>query len=90
MAAMRTEIHIVKFKSHPTGKIRGCLRCNEEVNNTEHVTYYCPFARFIWNIVRYLMRITVGNKKRIDEKATMINYNTHEKNMNNKKNRIIL
>ena len=32
IAAMRTEIHIVKFKSHPTGKIRGCLRCNDEVN----------------------------------------------------------
>ena len=73
MAAMRTESHIVKFKSHPTGKIRGCLGCNGEANNTEHVLYHCPLARFIWDIVRDLMRIMIGTYKSIDVRATMIN-----------------
>ena len=57
------------------------------VNNTKHVTYHCPLARFIWGIVRDLMRIMIGTKRRIDEKAAMINYYTLEKNMNKKKNR---
>ena len=79
MAVMWTEIHIVYFKLHPTGKIRGCLRCNEEANNTDHVIYHCSLARFIWDIVRDLMRIMIGTEKRIDEKATLINYYTLEK-----------
>ena len=84
---MRTDIHIVKLKSHSTGKTRGCLGCNEEVNNTEHVTYHCPLARFVWDIVRDLMRIMICTERRIDEKAAMINYNILEKNINDKKNR---
>ena len=52
MAAMRTVVYIVKFKSHPTGKIRNCLKFNEEENNSVHVLYYCPIAIFVWNIIR--------------------------------------
>ena len=73
LAAMRIETHIVKSKSHPTGMIRGCFRCNEKVNNTEHVLYHCPIARFIWDIVRDLMRIMIGTKIRIDVKGALIN-----------------
>ena len=69
---MRTETHIVKFKSHPTGKIRGFLRCNEEANNTEHVLYHCPLANFIWDIVRDLMRIMIRTNKRIGVRAALI------------------
>lgn len=44
MTAMRTEVHIVKYKSHPTGKIRNCLKFDEEVNDSVHVLYRCPKA----------------------------------------------
>ena len=36
LAAMRTEVHIAKLKSHPTGKVRNCLKCDDELSNTEH------------------------------------------------------
>ena len=45
IAAMRTELHIVKFKTHPRGKVREFLKCSEHVNNTEHVLFHCPLAK---------------------------------------------
>ena len=36
IAAIRTKIHIVKFKSHPTGKIMNCFNFDEKVNNSVH------------------------------------------------------
>ena len=53
MAAMRTEVHIAKHKSHPHGKIRKCLKCDEEVNNTEHSLFHCPVVKFIWDLAGY-------------------------------------
>lgn len=45
MAAMRTEVQILKFKKHPTGKIKKCLKCDEEVNKKSS---YChkPLLRY--------------------------------------------
>ena len=47
MATMKSEVHLAKFKSYPTSKIKKCLRCDDKANNTEHVIYHCPLARFI-------------------------------------------
>ena len=51
MAAVRTDIHIVKFKSHLTGVIRNCLKCDDEINNTIHTFFHCQVATFILDLV---------------------------------------
>ena len=52
MAAIRTEIHTVKFKSHPTGTVRYCLKCDDKINNTLHMFFHCPVATFMWDLAR--------------------------------------
>ena len=47
MAAVKTEMHLVKFKSNPTREIRNCLKCDDEINNTIHTFFYCPIATFM-------------------------------------------
>ena len=36
LAAIRTEVYIAKLKSHQTGNVRNCLKCDDEVKNPEH------------------------------------------------------
>ena len=60
MAVLRTEIHIVRFKSYPTGAIRHCLKCDDEINNTLHNFYHCPVATFMWDIARDTIKILLG------------------------------
>ena len=57
MAALRTEIHIVRLKLYPTGAIRHCLKCDDEINNTLHNFYHCPVATFMWDIARDTIKI---------------------------------
>jgi len=83
LAAMRIETYIVKIKSHPTGKIRGCQRYNKEANNTEHLLYHCPLARFIGDIVRIMIR----TNKSIDVRAALIDCYYLEYDIENKRNR---
>ena len=71
LGAMRSECHIVKFKSHPTGVYRNCLRCGDEMNNTIHVLYHCPFAKVILNYFTIMIRIVTG----IDFKINILHSN---------------
>ena len=82
---MRIEVHIVKFKRHPIGKIRNCLECVEEVNNIEHVIYHCPVAKFVWDVTGDLIRIMTGVSINVNVRAALLNFYTIRKDMENKK-----
>merc|ERR1712240_756018 len=70
-----------------TGQIRGYLKCNEEVNNTEYVLFHCPSARFILDILSGLIIIILGTKLSIDVRASLINYYKIKRELDTKKNR---
>ena len=59
----------------------------EETNNTEHVAFHCPLAKFIWDIVKDIILITLGIKIYIDVKAALIKFWKINKENNNKRNR---
>ena len=60
LGSMRTECHIVIFKTHLSGIYRECLHCGDEVNNTILVLYHSPFAKVILNYFITLIRIYIG------------------------------
>ena len=60
MAAIRIEIHLVKFNSHPTGTVRYCLKCDEEIDNKLHTFFHCPVATFMWDIFRDIIKLLLG------------------------------
>ena len=64
LAAMRSETHIIKFKSHPTGEFRNCAICAESCNNTAHVLLHCPISLYVWEISADLIKIMTGIKLR--------------------------
>ena len=74
LGAMRSETHIVKFKSHPTGEFRKCAICAELCNNTAHILLYCPIASFIWDITIDLVHIITGIKLKVDNRLKLINF----------------
>ena len=87
MAAMRSELHIIKFKSHPTGELRSCAICAEEVNNTAHVLLHCPISLYIWDITGDLLKIITGIKLRIDPKLKLLNFT--EQLVHSKSNKLL-
>ena len=52
MATIRIELHLVKFKSHPTRIVGHCLKCDDEISNSLHIFLDCPLATFMWDIGR--------------------------------------
>ena len=74
LAAMRSETHIIKFKSHPTGEFRNCAICAELCNNTAHVLLHCPISLYIWEITGDLIKIMTGIKLRLDPKLKLLNF----------------
>ena len=74
LAAMRSEIHIVKFKMHPTGQYRECAICKEICNNTEHVLLHCPASHFVWSLAADIVIILTGIKVKLDPKLIMLNF----------------
>ena len=47
LADMRSETHIIKFKSHSTGEFRNCAICMDPCNNTAHILLHCPISLYI-------------------------------------------
>ena len=74
MVALRTKIPIVRFKSHPTGAIRHCLKCDDEINNKVHNFYHCPVATFMWEVARDTIKILIGVSIKFDIRAALINF----------------
>ena len=71
---MRSETHIVKFKTHPTGEYRECAICKEICNNTAHVLLHCPVSHFVWSLAADIVIILTGIKVKLDPKLIMLNF----------------
>merc|ERR1712112_95759 len=74
LAAMRSETHIIKFKSHPTGEFRNCAICMDPCNNNAHILLHCPISLYIWGIVADLIKILTGINIKIDPKLKLLNF----------------
>ena len=74
MATVRIELHLVKFKSHPTRIVGHCLKCDDEINNTLHNLYHCPVATFIWEETRDTIKILLGVSIKFNIRAVIINF----------------
>ena len=74
LAAMRSETHIIKFKSHPTGEFRNCAICAELCNNIAHVLLHCAISLYVWEISADLINIMTGIKLRQVPKLKLLNF----------------
>lgn len=74
LAAMRSETHVIKFKSHPTGEFRNCAIGAESCNNTAHILLHCPISLYVWEIVVDLIKILTGIKIKPDPKLKLLNF----------------
>ena len=74
LAAMRSETHIIRFKTHPTGEYRDGAICMESCNNTAHILLHCPISNFIWALAADVIKILTGIKIRLDPKLIMLNF----------------
>ena len=74
MAAKRTKINIVKFKSHHTVTIRYCLKFDDNINNSLHTLFHCPMATFMWDLARDIIKILLGVSIIFDIRAALINF----------------
>ena len=90
LAAIRTEVHITKLKSHPAGKVRNCLKCDDEINNTKYSLFHCLIVQFIWDLIGDLMRIMIGSSINIEVRVVLLKFYTIKRDMENWRNRLYI
>ena len=74
LAAMRSDTHIIKFKTYPTGEYRNCAIWKDICNKTAHVLLHCPISQFVWSLAADVVNISTGIKIKLDPKLIMLNF----------------